>query len=136
MIPNRVIFPAIVLGIISVVAKSILLGSSDLVIEHIYSILLVFGFFLVLFLISGGKWIGAGDVKFGILIGLVVPWPVSLAVLFLSFVLGAIFGIILLIMKKKKIKEKVPFGTFLVAGTFLAYFFGDILVNWYLGLIL
>ena len=136
IIPNKVLFPGIILGIIILIFKSIYTWSLELAITHAFSIFIVFGFFLVLYLLSKGKWIGAGDVKFGILLGLILPWQQSLIMLFFTYVIGAIVGIILLISKKKKLKEKVPMGTFLVIGTFISIFFGEIILEWYLNLIL
>lgn len=136
IIPDKVLFTGIIIGVLTITFKSFYNWSLEPVISHAFSMLIVFGFFLLLYLISKGKWIGAGDVKFGILLGLIIPWPQNLVMLFISFVLGAIIGLILLLLKKKKLKEKVPMGTFLVAGTFITIFLGDIILNWYLNLIL
>ena len=136
IIPNKILFPGIILGFIALIIKSIYIWSFELVIAHLFSIFITFGFFLFLYLVSRGKWIGAGDVKFGILLGLILSWPQSLVMLFFSFVIGAMIGIVLLLLKLKKRKEKVPMGTFLVIGTFVSIFLGEIILEWYLGLIL
>jgi prepilin signal peptidase PulO-like enzyme (type II secretory pathway) len=39
-------------------------------------------------------------------------------------------------LKKKTLKSQVPFGPFLVAGTFTAMFWGERILNWYLNKIL
>jgi len=52
--------------------------------------------------------------------------------LFLAFLFGAIIGVFLLVLKNKGLKSEVPFAPFLIAGTFLAMFFGQQIVNWYL----
>jgi len=52
--------------------------------------------------------------------------------LFLSYVLGLIISLPLLIFKKKKMKSEVPFGTFLVAGTIITMFYGKQILEWYL----
>lgn len=135
IIPNKVIFPAVLIVLLFLIIKGIIIGDIGFLLPYLYSVALIFGFFLMIFLISRGKWIGAGDVKFGILMGLIIPWPNSIAALFLSFVIGAMVGLILIAVGRKKIKEKVPFGTFLVIGTFIAFFAGDYLIDWYLDLI-
>lgn len=136
IIPNKILFAGILLGIIILLFKTLYLWTSEFLIIHSVSILIVFGFFLFLYLVSHGKWIGAGDVKFGILLGLIFSWDQSLVMLFFSYVLGAIIGIYLIISKRKKLKEKVPMGTFLVIGSFITIFIGKYILNWYLNLIL
>jgi len=59
-----------------------------------------------------------------------------LTALFLAFFIGAIMGLGLILSGKKTLKSEVPFGPFLVAGTFLAMFWGSEIVNWYLNLFL
>jgi len=136
IILNKVLFSGIILGLIVLIFESIYIWSLELIITHVFSIFIVFGFFLVLYLLSKGKWIGAGDVKFGILLGVILSWQQSLVMLFFTYVIGAIVGVILLISKKKKLKEKVPMGTFLVIGTFISIFVGEYVLEWYLNLIL
>ena len=93
-------------------------------------------FFLALVLISKEKWMGLGDVKFAFFMGLLLGWPNISVALFLSFSIGAIIGLGLIIFGKKGWKSEIPFGPFLVSGTFLAMFFGGNIVNWYLNLYL
>ncbi len=91
-------------------------------------------FFLFIVLVSQGKWMGLGDVKLVFLIGLLLGFPNILVALFLAFFIGAIIGIGLIIFGKKSLKSEIPFGPFLVGGTFIAMFFSQNLINWYLNL--
>jgi leader peptidase (prepilin peptidase)/N-methyltransferase len=70
------------------------------------------------------------------LIGLILGWPKILVSLFFAFFIGAVVGLILILLKRKTMKSQIPFAPFLVSGTFLAMFFGDKIINWYLRLIL
>ena len=45
--------------------------------------------------------------------------------------LGAVVGIVVMLRGKGGRKTKVPFGPFMVVGTFLALFFGQSVVDWY-----
>jgi len=92
-------------------------------------------FFLAIFLLSRGRWMGFGDVKLSFFMGLFLGFPNISAALFLAFLIGAIMGVCLILFGKKKFSSEVPFGPFLIAGTFLALFFGEKLINWYLGFI-
>lgn len=91
-------------------------------------------FWLIVFF-SKEKWLGKGDIGLVFLVGLILGWPKILPALFISFVLGAIIGVWLIVLKKKTLKSEIPFGPFLVAGTFLAFFWGEKLISFYLGLI-
>ena len=84
------------------------------------------------YLFSKGKAMGLGDVLLILALSLIFLWPDILIVLFLSFVLGSIFSLILIIFKKKTIKDIIPFGPFLALGAFIAFLFSDIIINNYL----
>ena len=99
-----------------------------------YAILAAGGFLGFLVILSREKWMGAGDILLGALMGILLGMPNVLVGLFFAFVLGSIVGLILVFAKKKTLKDAVPFGPFLVIGTFIALFWGEKLVNWYLGI--
>ncbi len=93
------------------------------------------GFFALQFFLSKGKWVGDGDIRLGALMGLILGLKLTLVALFLSYILGASIGLILIFTNKKKMSSQVPFGPFLVAGTFIALLYGQKLLDWYLNLI-
>jgi prepilin signal peptidase PulO-like enzyme (type II secretory pathway) len=88
-------------------------------------------FFLTIFLISQGRWLGFGDVKLVFFMGLFLGYPEIIAALFFSFFIGAVAGTGLIFLKKKTMKSEVPFGPFLITGTFIALFWGRALIDWY-----
>ena len=130
IIPDKVIYPAIGITLIYHFLRSDLLGRSDLLIS-------AFGaaaFFLAIVLVSRGKWMGVGDIKLAFLMGLLLGWPNIFLALFLAFTAGAVIGIGLILFGRKSLKSEVPFGPFLVSGTVMALFWGEPIINWYLGL--
>ena len=52
--------------------------------------------------------------------------------LLVAFCFGAIIGIILMAFDKKSLKSEIPFGPFLITGTFVALFWGGQIIQWYL----
>ncbi len=90
------------------------------------------GFFLLLFIISRGRWIGGGDIRLGFLMGFLVGWPLVLVALFLAYVSGALIGLGLIAAQKKTMQSIVPFGTFLAPATIITLLFGGQLLNFYL----
>lgn len=140
LIPDEITLSAVFLALIYQLLK---INDSGLQIadfkQLLNPLLAAFGasaFFLALVLISRGKWMGLGDVKFAVFMGLFLGWPNILAALFLAFFIGAIIGVGLIIFNKKGWKSEIPFGPFLVIATFLAMFFGQNIAAWYLGLYL
>jgi len=97
--------------------------------------LIVGGFFFLQFVFSKGEWVGGGDVRMGILMGVMLGFKNALAALLLAYVLGACVGGGLLLMKKVQRKTMIPFGTFLSLATVIMMLYGDNLVSWYLHLL-
>ncbi len=126
IIPDKIIYPAIIIAFLYQ-----LFGHWD----FIFAAFGAAAFFLAIVLISREKWMGIGDVKLAFLMGLILGWPNVLVALFLAFFLGAIIGTGLIISKRKTLKSQVPFGPFLITGTFMALFYGQYIINWYLHLI-
>lgn len=84
---------------------------------------------LFLNFITKGKGMGLGDVKLAILLGAIVGINLFLIWLFLSFLSGAIMGIILIIFQRAEIKSKIAFGPFLIIGLILTNLFGQSLLR-------
>ncbi len=96
--------------------------------------LIVALFFFALYFFSRGKALGFGDVKYTFFMGLFLGWPGIFTGLFIAFILGAIIGLAFIVAGKKGMKSQLPFGPFLVTGTFAALFWGYEFINWYLDL--
>ena len=134
LIPDKVLFPAILMAF----AYRLFENYASLP-NYLLAAFIASGFFLAIFLISRGKWMGFGDVKLAVLMGLLLGFPNILAGLFLAFFFGAIIGVILMALpaslqggQKKGLKSEIPFGPFLIAGTFMTMFWGEQLIQWYL----
>lgn len=85
--------------------------------------------------LSRGLWVGQGDIYLGLLMGLLLGIKGLIVALFFAYVLGAIISLYLLVMKKKKMKSQLPFGVFLTLGIFIALFWGEKILTWYLNLL-
>lgn len=93
-----------------------------------------FGIMLFIYVASRGG-MGFGDVKLAALIGLYLgPAPVILTLL-LSFVVGAVAGISLMMLKIKGKKDMIPFGPFLALGAFISMVWGPIIIKWYTAMV-
>ena len=93
-------------------------------------------FFLLQFVISRGKWIGGGDIRLGLLMGLALGWPNIIVGLFIAYFMGAIIGLGLILAGKKKWGSQIPLGIFLSIATIITLFWGEQILNWYLNVII
>jgi prepilin signal peptidase PulO-like enzyme (type II secretory pathway) len=123
-IPAMVIAMILSLFVLKIPAMHLLLGG-----------IIGGGFFVLQFLISKGKWIGGGDIRLGIAMGLMLGYQHLLIALFVAYLLGSVVGICLVLVGRKTWGGQVPFGTFLSAATFLTFLFGSYILEQYLGLL-
>lgn len=83
-----------------------------------------FAFFGLVILLSRGRGMGMGDMKFAASAGLLTGWPDILLALMISFITGSIFGAVRMLQGKKGLKSSVPFGPFIALGVFLTVTLG------------
>ena len=78
------------------------------------------------------KGMGFGDVKFALVCGLVLGWcglaDVALG-LWAGFLLGAVIGVVVMVVRKGGRKTAIPFGPFMAAGTLLQVLVGHPLAD-------
>jgi len=124
-VPDRLVIPGVFLAFL---ASYLILDFS--LINLGLGVLVSGGFFLILFLISKGKAIGMGDLKLGILAGLILGFPEVILALFFAFIFGGLVGGILILSKKKKGRDLIPFAPFFVTAIILTIFFGEKILEW------
>jgi prepilin signal peptidase PulO-like enzyme (type II secretory pathway) len=129
MIPDLFAYVFLIFALVFALA----VGHSFL--DSFYGLLVGFVPIALLVYPSRGTWMGEGDVKVAAGMGLLVGYPIAITYLMLSFLLGGAFGAVALLGKFAKMKTQVPFAPFLILGGLLALFFGQQLINWYLGAI-
>ncbi|MFH1667771.1 MAG: prepilin peptidase [Candidatus Komeilibacteria bacterium] len=104
------------------------------ILTYLLAGLVGFAWFGWQYAISKGKWIGGGDLRLGLAMGLLLGWPKIIIALFMAYIVGAIVGVYLLATKKKNRQSQIPFGTFLSFATIIVWLWGGYLWQWYLGL--
>ncbi len=90
----------------------------------ISSFVVAFPIWLIYF-ISKERAMGLGDVYLSAIMGFLLGWKAGFMALYIAFVTGAIFGLVAIIFKNKKLKSKIAFGPFLVIGTVTMLFWGE-----------
>jgi prepilin signal peptidase PulO-like enzyme (type II secretory pathway) len=128
LILDKVVYPALILAIV----KSIWFGT---LIDGLLGALILSGFFALQYYISQGRWIGFGDVKLGLVLGMWFGWKLGLILLLLAYFIGAIVGLVLILNKKRKMGSELPLGSFLSISAIIVMVYGEGILQWYLGLL-
>jgi len=100
----------------------------------LFSAIIGGSFFLFQFIISRGKWIGGGDIRLGLLIGVSLGWPNVILAIILAYFIGSLVGLSLIFLKKKRWGSKLPLGVFLSTASIIALFWGGKIIAWYFNL--
>jgi prepilin signal peptidase PulO-like enzyme (type II secretory pathway) len=101
------------------------------IMDNVLGLLSLFAFFIVILLIFPGAF-GGGDLKLGSAIGLLLGFEMSIVVLEVSLLSGAVIGIIYAFKTGKNLKTKIPFAPFLTLGLIISILYGrDILLVYY-----
>lgn len=102
--------------------------------NHLFAALTSSVFLGLLFFLGKGKTLGGGDVKLVFALGWLLGWPDIIVALALSFMIGGTAGLILMINRKKTMKDFLPLAPFLAIGFVLTVFFGYQIINGYFSL--
>jgi prepilin signal peptidase PulO-like enzyme (type II secretory pathway) len=122
-------------GAFSGPTAQILGGSDNLFISSGIAVLFAILLFGGIVLLTRGRGMGMGDVKLAIPMALILGWPDTLIAFVAAFIIGSVVGIFQMARKKATMKAMLPFGPFLIAGMYVAVFFGRDILEWYFGLL-
>lgn len=120
-LPNRIVLPTLAALVVLGVADAIASGESTAMIRAAFGMLILGGFYAALRLLSR-EGMGGGDVKLAAVIGLILGWHSwqALAVGAASaFVLGALFSLSLLMLRRADGSTRIAFGPWMIIGAIL-----------------
>lgn len=137
LLPDRltIILAVIGVGIVGVsAAETQDVGAT--ILSSLGSVAAIAGLYALLYFVSRGRWVGFGDVKLGIGLGLIlVDWQLGLVAVFLANFIGCLIVIPLLATKKLQRNAHIPFGPMLIGGAILTWFIGWHILEWYMGIV-
>ncbi len=130
LIPNRVLlFFGIVIFLIRLVIPT------DPWWDAYAGAVIGFGLLLLIAIISKGG-MGGGDIKLAAVIGLILGIKGTVITLVLASLLGMLYGILLIILKKMERRKPIPFGPFIGMAALISYVYSDWLWACYFDLFL
>ena len=108
----------------------IILAQPHTLLPRILASLSIALFFISIYLLTQGRGMGMGDIKLAPVLGLLLGWYGWLAVL-LSFWVGALIGVTLILSHQATRKTAIPFGPYLIVGFWITLIYGQQIINWY-----
>lgn len=135
IIPDRLNLIILVLGILFKLTSIIVLKKESVLLDSIWGFLVGGGIFLLIAIVTNGA-MGGGDIKLMAALGIWFGLKEILLISLLSFILGSVISIMLLIAKLKSRKDEVPFGPFICISAFLSLLYADEIIDLYLNLLL
>lgn len=89
------------------------------------------GVYGLIYAYSKGAWIGFGDVKLGVGLGLMLgDWRLAFLALFLANLIGCVIVLPGVLLKKLAGGSRIAFGPLLIAGTLIAFWWGLPFIEW------
>ena len=134
-LPSAIIWPSYGLVGLALLIGAVVSGDWDAMLRAVIAAVVAFGAFGLLWLVFPAG-VGFGDVRLAGLLGLALGWlgwSEVAAGIYLGFLLGAVIGIVLRLVKVLKRRELFPFGPFMLVGALLGVLLGQPLENLYLG---
>ena len=127
-------FFVLLLGIL-VLIWQIVAGGSWLgpLIAVFFSTLFFGSLYFVAKKILGKEALGLGDLKLMVPLSFLLSWPKTVLAIFLAFIIGGIFAMLILLVGKKKFGQALPFAPFLLIAFGISFFYGEMIWQWYLG---
>ena len=130
LLPNRLTWAYAALALIVVVLRFALVHDIDIW-SLAGAVAIMSGLYFVLCVLSHGTWIGEGDVKLGLGLGLMLAsWEKAFLALFLANFIGCIIVLPGLISKKLKPGSEIPFGPLFILGMLISYFAAHHIITW------
>jgi len=132
-LPDKIVLPSYVVALVLLLLPAVAEGRWDAYLRAALTGVGLFAFYFLLALIYPAG-MGFGDVKLSGVLGIYLgwySWGLAILATFVAFLLGAVVGVAVMVRTKEGRRTKVPFGPFMLLGTFIALFFGQRVVDWY-----
>jgi len=133
-LPNTIVLPAYLVGGVALTVAAGATGDLESLARAAAGAGILFAFYLALALIAP-RGMGMGDVKLAGALGLFLGWFgwEALAVGALAaFLLGGLFGVILILARRARRTTGIPFGPWMLAGAWVGILFGEPIARGYL----
>lgn len=141
LLPDKIVWPLAGLAVVQVLAHAIVADDKAMVItEALWGVAIGSGVFYVLYVIAEylkREWIGFGDVKLGIVLGLLVGGPLgAIFLLYIASLLGLLVSLPFMLSRRLPRGSLIPYGPFLLLACIVVVLAGPVLTGWFNRLVL
>jgi leader peptidase (prepilin peptidase)/N-methyltransferase len=134
-LPDKIVKPSYVVALALLAPAAALGGDWRSIVRGLTAAAAMWIFFEIIAFFGA---MGYGDVKLAPLLGFYLGWLGWGAVAvgaFAAFLLGGLVGVVLMAARLAKLRSRIPFGPYMLAGAFLAVFAAAPIADWYLNLL-
>ena len=132
ILPDKLMLPLGVVAAVYTAAAAWQTGSWPVLTGAVGSAVVAGGGFMLLTVVSRGRAMGGGDIKLAFVMGLMLGVQATALAMLVAFNVAAAVGIGLIAAKRRRRRDQIPFGPFLVFGTVVAFLWGRHVIDWYL----
>lgn len=132
-LPNAIVLPSYLVSFLLLTLACVLGGDWTALLRAAIAMVVLFAFYALLRAIRPDG-MGGGDVKLAGLIGIQLGWFGAGSVIvgtLAAFVLGGLFGIVLLLSRRAGRRTAIPFGPWMLAGAWVGIAAGEPISSWY-----
>ena len=126
LLPNRIVFPSAAIAGVLLLSASLFMLDGGTALRTVLGAVVMWALYVVLRLISPSS-MGYGDVKLAFVLGLYlgfVSWQAVMWGTVLAFLLGGLWGLVLIVSRRGTGKTQIPFGPFMLAGALVVMVVG------------
>ena len=119
-LPNRIVLPTGGALLVLVGIEALVTGEASVLLRSLAGLVILGGVYAVMHLAGGG--VGGGDVKLAAVIGLVLAWHGWQTLLIgaaAAFVLGALYVLVLMTLRRAQRSTRIAFGPWMIVGAAL-----------------
>ena len=142
LIPDSIVFPLLWLGLgMSLFhplagSETLFIAPKDAIVGAIAGYLSLWSVYWLFKLVTGKEGMGYGDFKLLAALGAWLGWQALPMIIMMSALVGAGFGISMIVFRRHERSVPIPFGPYLAAAGWITLMYGETIKNAYLDLML
>jgi leader peptidase (prepilin peptidase)/N-methyltransferase len=132
LLPDDITLPLLWIGMLLALGN-VFVPLRDSVIGAVAGYLTLWSVYWLFKLVTGREGMGYGDFKLLAALGAWLGWQAIPQIILLSSLVGAVFGITMILFRGRDRQIPIPFGPYLAAAGWIALLWGNEISLWYLG---